>query len=279
MARWDSLHSACDVAMHRGRCHKLAAEWADAGHWYDRSMQLAEDLDDWPRYGEALSGLAGLRFEQGATADARQMAERLLELSEERDIPVCVALAHHQLPLVAHNSGSLEDSIWHGWQAAVSHPRKEGRLRAIFMTGVSLVQVGHLDLDAAEDALRLAAASIKEMSHRVLAMSELAFVAALRGDGEEYDRRLERLEAIGWDQVNRHDRVKIVLDQAKAHATLHRLDEARRRFQETILLAEQDGFNREVIQADEALTLPPSVRIVVAWSGRGFWVRSSRRRA
>jgi tetratricopeptide (TPR) repeat protein len=263
--RSGDLHSACDVAMRRGRCHKLAAEWADAGHWYDRSMQWAENLDDWPRYGEALSGLTGLRFEQGATADARQMAERLLELSEERDIPVCVALAHHHLALVAHNSGSLEDSIWHGWQAAVSHPRKEGRLRAIFMTGVSLVQAGHLD--AAEDALRLAAAGIKEISHRVLAMSELAFVAALRGDGEEYDRRLERLEAIGWEQVSRHDRVKIVLDQAKAHATLNRLDEARRRFQETILLAEQDGFNREVIQADEALTLLQSS--TDPWSSHG----------
>jgi PAS domain-containing protein len=36
---------------------------------------------------------------------------------------------------------------------------------------------------------------------------------------------------------------------------------------------------REHASFDEAAALAPCVRIVVAWSGRGCWVRSSRRRA
>ena len=250
--RAGDLESACDAARRKARCHKLAAEWADSEDWYHRALELAERLDDWPRYGQALRGFAWLQLDQGATADARLTTERLMALGKDRDIPECVATANHLLSDQAHQAGALDDGIWHAWQAAAIQPAKENRLRAIFQVGMTMMDAGYLD--AAEDAYRIAGAGIRDLSTRLAAMSGLALLAAFRGDGEEYDRRLKRLDENLGDNLSNRDQVWITFDQAKAHAVLGRTEEARRRFQETLDFAEKHGFNRDIIQADEALT-------------------------
>lgn len=240
------------AASRRARFLKLTGDWPGAVEWYQRSMQLAEGIGDWDTYALSLDGMAWLRFDQGANKDAERIAKQLLEMGEQRELPTVVGHGHHLLSALAFDTREWEDGVWHAWQAVLSHSSEE-RYRALFMAGSHLLEAGLID--AAEHAYQLSWPGLDDLSTQALCRSALTHVAAFRGDVAEFDRRRAELEQTDWDRVSLRNRSQIMYFSAKSLAMFGRSDEARRGYKEALRFAEQHGFNRQLIQAEEALAV------------------------
>ena len=240
-----------DAALRFARCRKLLADWGSAVRWYQTALDLAETRRDWNRFGRALGGLADLRIDRGALPAARDLVQRMLVIGQAHSSAQTMAWGYYLLNQIESESGDHLAAVRHCWRAVEAHDEEDGRTRAIFSAGTSLLNLGHID--AAEDAYVIAALRIRQASTWILALSALTYTAAIRGEQGEFDRRVRRLSEIAQGRAMPRDRSQILFHTGESLALLGHMDEARHMFGATIRFAEANGLSKELIKAEKAL--------------------------
>lgn len=163
------------------------AVWDEAILWYDHASALAHHLSDTELLIRSMQGLASLHVDRGALSKARAILAAILELGVSVGSDRARAVANHELMFIETKAGNHSRAVLHGWEAIEAFVSQEDKVTAIFELGSVFVDQG--EFDSAEHAYQVAATLIQQTDTRILALDALAYVSALRGEGDEYDRR------------------------------------------------------------------------------------------
>jgi len=109
------------------------------------------------------------------------------------------------------------------------------------------------DWDAAEDAYTLVIRASAEHYYRVYAFDGLAYVAALRGDTEGFDRWSAECDALDWDRGPAAAKAEILCFRGLGYARLGRDAEAEAWLSRAVAFAAERGFARTLFRAEEGL--------------------------
>lgn len=234
-----------------GRLLRRRAQWEEATVWYEAAGAIgaAASLDD--QLAGALSGLAVIRKDRGNLPAAREtlfQARDVAERSGDRD---AIATVYAELLGVEHLAGNQELALQHGWRAVATYESEDARIRGLATLAGALGDFG--DRAAAEDAWTIVAHASRETFYRTYAHDALAYLAALRRDGDEFDAQCALCDALDWESGPNSAKSEILYYRGLSCRALGRLQSARRWFDRAISFAEEHGFNRTLFQAEEAL--------------------------
>lgn len=246
-----SVDPAIQAARASGRTLRRHARWEDADAWYGVALEIARSAGLHGLAARSLAGLGLVRRERGSFPDARTHFQEALTLAESAGEREALASIHHDLMGLEQLSGDLQAALRHGWQAVSRYESEDGRTRCMAgMAGV-LQELG--DFEAAEDAHLLVLSSTDEVYYRVYALDGLAYLAALRGDAEGFDRWSDRCDATGWERGSLAAKAEILCYRGMGHAALGRGRTARDWLERAVAFAEEHGFTRALFRAEDAL--------------------------
>jgi len=147
-----------------------------------RARELSERLGDNVRLMEAQLALAHLRFNQRDFGAARELAERVLVMSEEASAPVILAGTHSVLGLVRFATGDFAATRQHFERAvelfATTSPREGGGLFAQIAPNVLLAVVIFLGYPA-----KALSRAREQLAAARRSTDPFSLVFALFGDG------------------------------------------------------------------------------------------------
>ena len=186
-----AVKMATEHSLRIGYSLRKRAVWDDAIFWYDHAAALAHHSTDTEFLIRSMQGLAGLHTDRGALSKARAVLAEMLQLGASVGSDHARAVANHDLMFIETKAGNHNKAGVHGWEAIEAYADQEDKVTAVFELGS--VFVDQNKLDSAEHAYQIAAILIRQVDNRVLALDALAYVSALRGHGDEYDRRYSRV--------------------------------------------------------------------------------------
>lgn len=194
-----SLDLATDAARFHGRALRRQGRWPDAEAKYEHARELALAARDHERHGLVISGLAAVARSRGNLPRTRELLLVQLEIGEREGSPAVLSAAHHDLMALDKLAGDLQGALLHGWEAVRILEGRDGALEAMTDLAGVLTEIGAYD--AAEDAYRIVVEGIDNHVYRIYALAGLSYLAALRGDGAEFERRSRRLDDEGLNAL------------------------------------------------------------------------------
>lgn len=246
-----SLEAAVDAARFQGRIQRRFARWDESIRAYRLAHEIAVAGELWSHAAQVLTGLASVRRETGNLPGARQVYLKALNLAERSGEPDTVALVHHGMLSVEHVAGNLEVALQHGWKAVASYQDERGRLRCLASLAGALSDFG--DRKASEDAWTIVAQRSDESYYRIYAHDALAHLAALRSDLPEFERQAAACDALGWESGPLSAKAEILFYRGKSYRALGLYDAAERWLSRAVEFAQENGFNRTLFEAEDAL--------------------------
>lgn len=239
------------AARAQGRILRRRALWEEAGRWYGLALDIAERAELWEMVARTRAGLAVIHKEQGDYDGARTRFEHALEAASTAGDPDTTASIHHDLMTLEFVADRLPIAARHGWRAVNTYRSEEGRTRCLVSFATILRELG--DWDAAEDAYTVVDRTTDEHYYRIYARDGLTYMAALRGDGELFDRRVVASDALGWEEGPSSAKAEILYYRGVSHLLLDRLDEGRVWLERARAFASEHGFARVLADAESAL--------------------------
>ncbi|HEX9886205.1 MAG TPA: tetratricopeptide repeat protein, partial [Longimicrobiales bacterium] len=240
-----------DAARFRGRVARRGGDWAGAIHWYGVARRVAEVIDDAVREALVLDGLGHVHVSRGNFPEAQAVLTRALAAAQGGADPDVRGSIHFTLMTLAHTAGDLAEAARQGWRSFMTFEEEIQRLRAL--TALGGVFLEGRALDAAEDAFSVVRAGTEELYYRLYALEGLAHAAALRGNRQEYERRLVLLHDAGFDRGTPDFKAEAYLERGDAY--LHLRDEslAREWYEKAVDYAQCHGINEYLMRAEKAL--------------------------
>ncbi len=247
------VSSAVDAARYHGRvCRKLAL-WDEAVEWYEQARKLAALTGDVRRGAVALSGLALVYRDRGNLKQARETLHEILRVGQATGDRESLSAAHHSLMAVEKLADAHDTAIAHGWRAVQSYETEEGRLHALFDLAGVFREAG--ELGAAEDAYTVVARTVRTYDYRLLAFDALALVAAIQQRPDEYERRREHVDTLGWEDAPPLLQAQVLHFRGLASHALGKKKEARRWWTRALAYAEDKRLGKMIFDNEEALRL------------------------
>lgn len=246
-----SVREAVDAARFLGRVTRRLARWPDALHWYGVARDVVRTADDPGRHALVLDGLAATHIGRGALPRARELLDEALALASRSGDRLALASVHHNLLTVEHTAGRLDAAVSYGWRAVQFAPDETTRLRAL--TALGGVFLEGRTLGAAEDAFAIVAARTDEQYYLLHALEGYAHVAALRGDREEYERRIGRVAAAGFEEGSPEYRAEAFLQRGDAYLHLDDIERATELYRRALSLSAEHGVTEYLMRAETAL--------------------------
>ena len=243
--------AAADAARFQGKVYRSRAQWDHALFWYGVARRISEESGNRKRLAMVLDGLGNAYRDLGNLPRARETLLEVLEIGRRTGDRSVLAVGHHDLMTVEKLRGNLVEAIHQGWLAVQAYDSRDGRLRALFDLASTLREGG--ELSAARDAYGLVAEQVKGMEARILALDALAFLAALRGDGEEHATLRERMDAEGWETVSPVYRGQILYYRGLSHRALGQEAVARLWLERALAYAGDHDLNKLIFDAEAAL--------------------------
>jgi hypothetical protein len=152
---------------------------------------------------------------------------------------------------LAFSTKALDEAIQMGWKAVNHYDREQDRLQAL--TSLAGVFVAAGALDAAESAFEVVAERLTLSPYRLFALSGLATVAAYRGDGEEFERRISVLESAGFAEGPASFRAEAWIERGKGYRALGNRTYARRCSQQAVAVGEDHRLGQHLLEAEALL--------------------------
>lgn len=239
------------AARAQGRILRRRGLWEEADHWYGIALDIAERAEIWEMIARTRAGLGLIHKERGDYDGARSRFEHALEAARTAGDPDATASIHHDLMSLEWVVDRLPEAARHGWRAVNTYRSESGRVRCLAGFATILRELG--DWDAAEDAYTVVAGTSDEVYYRVYAHDGLAYMAALRGDADLFDRRAAECDALGWEDGPRSAKAEILYYRGLSYRLLERGDEARAWLERARDFAEEHGFSRVLADARSAL--------------------------
>lgn len=243
--------AAVDASRYRGRVLRRAARWEAAVRSYEVAYEVALAAGFAAKAAQSLGGLAAVRQELGNLPKARSGYQDALELAGRSGSRDVLASIHHGLLALEHAAGNLDVALRHGWIAVGSYEDVSGRVRCLASLAGALVDLG--DHVAAEDAWSVVARDATDVYYRTYALDALAYLAALRGDLGDFERRAAACDALGWESGPRSAKAEILHYRGLSYQALGMRDAAERWLRRAIRHAEEFGLNRTLFRSEEAL--------------------------
>jgi tetratricopeptide (TPR) repeat protein len=243
---------AVDAARFRGRLLRRRAQWSESEHWYGVAQQVAEaaGLDD--RLALVLVGLAVIKKEVGNLPAAREGLRKALKVAERSGDRDAIAGVHLDLLGLEHTAGNLPLGLAHGWIAVSTYQdNSAGRVRSLASLAGALVD--HGDREAAEDAWALVAQEARDNYYRIYAYDALAYLAALRGDVDAFERNASVCDTLGWEHGPHSAKAEVLYYRGMSYRAMGRYEPARQWLTRAVTFAEEHDFNRVMFEAESAL--------------------------
>ena len=160
---------------------------------------------------------------------------------------------HHSLAVVERLMGRLDRAIVHGWSAVRIHGTGEFWVAALTDLAGVFVEAG--ELQAAEDAYTIVLGASNRYIYRAYALDALAYIAALRGDALEFEKRAARADASGWLEEDTAPAIRAEFSyfRGKSYQALGDLRAARVWYERSRSLANRHGLNKFSFDAETAL--------------------------
>lgn len=239
------------AARAKGRILRRRGLWEDADRWYGIALDIAERAEIWEMIARTRAGLGLIHKEQGDYEGARRRFEHALEAARTAGDPDATASIHHDLMSLEWVVERLPEAARHGWRAVNTYRSESGRVRCLAGFATILRELG--DWDAAEDAYTVVSRTSDELYYRVYAHDGLAYMAALRGDAELFERRAAECDALGWEEGPRSAKAEILYYRGMSYQLLDRRDEARAWLERARDFAAEHGFSRVLADAESSL--------------------------
>ncbi|MDZ7779232.1 MAG: hypothetical protein U5R14_04735 [Gemmatimonadota bacterium] len=245
--------AAVDAARCQGRVQRRLARWEDSVRQYQLAHDVAVAAELWERAARVLVGLASVRREVGNIPDARREHVRALEFAERCGDADTVATVHHGILTVEHVAGNLDVALQHGWSAVSQYEDESGRMRCLASLAGVLLEFG--DRTASEDAWTVVAERTADLYYRIYARDALAYLAALRGDLEGFQRQAALCDALDWESGPLSAKAEILYYRGKSFRALGLRDTAKAWLERAVTFAEEHGFNRTLFEAEDELKM------------------------
>jgi tetratricopeptide (TPR) repeat protein len=242
---------AVDAARFRARMQRRRAEWDEAARWYGIAEEIARAAGLVDRAARVLMGLATIRKETGNLPAARERLMAALSLADSGEVSDTRAGVHQELLSLEHAAGNLPVALEHGWVAVAECESEVQRIRCLASLAGALVDFG--DREAAEDAWSVVAQQSDEVYYRAYAYDALAYLAALRGDGEAFEAYAAKCDGLGWQSGSESAAAEILHYRGLSYRALDRMEDAEAWLSRAVSFAEKHGFNRTLFEAEEAL--------------------------
>lgn len=249
--RFHEAEVAIQAARFSGRILRRRAEWQLADLWYGAALDIArlEELDSFASL--ALIGIAVIRRERGNFPGARSAVEEALAFARQSGETESIAAAHHTMMGVLQVMKEFNDALRNGW--AAYHLYETTGNRTNCLTGIAALLKDMGDLDASEDAFIVVAHTAEEYYFRVYAYDALSHLAALRGDAQAFETRVEAIDALGWESGPLSAKAEIITHRGLSLQALGRLDEAEQWLIRAVDFSSRHKFSRSLFVAEAAL--------------------------
>jgi tetratricopeptide (TPR) repeat protein len=243
--------TAIDAARFSGRVMRRRAQWKAADKWYHSALEISRAAALEGKVALSLNGLGLIARERGNLPAAREAFGEALIIARAAGDPDALGAVYHDFMGLEHLAGNLHDALRHGWRAVNTYRNDVGRLRC--MAGMGGVLMELEDWQAAEDAYTVVVHHSREHYYLVYAYDALAYLAALRGQADEFDRRVAQSDNHGWESGPLSAKAEILCYRGLGLHLLGRTAEARAWLERAVDFASEHEFGRIVIKADAAL--------------------------
>jgi len=242
---------AVDAARFRGRVHRRLTQWDNAFEWYGHAREIARCAGEPGRESVVLDGLGTTYRLHGNLPKARELLLEALALGRGAGDRYAEGSALHSLAGVTKLMGRLDEAVEFGWGAVRVLREGESWLGALTDLAGIFVEAG--ELQAAEDAYTIVSSASKRYVYRATALDALSYVAALKGDLEEFTRRAARSDANGWKDAVPGIRAEFSYFRGKSYQALGDAPEAKQWYLRARDLAEEHGLNKILFDTEDAL--------------------------
>ncbi len=243
---------AVDAARFSGRVLRRLARWAEAQRWYDTARRVAETAGlDGKVAVVMVGGVASIQRERGNLPAVRRTLREALPYAERSGDGMAIGLVYHAQMALEHAAGAISTALETGWRAVRAYPPGAERIRALASLAGVLIDAG--ELEAADDAWSLVLAMDDWKFYRLYAVDALGHIAALRGQVDEFERRVAEADAMGWESGDLSAKAEILHYRGLSYHALGRDDEARHWLQRAVSFAKEHAFNRTMFAAEQAL--------------------------
>lgn len=116
------------LAYEAGRLARVRAEYARAEHWFTEAIRNARRQHDWKTYALGFSGLGNLHVRKGNFPAARQAHLRCLRAARRHSLLALQGDAHHDLFMLAVETGSDREADEHAAAAFAVYGAKHRKL-------------------------------------------------------------------------------------------------------------------------------------------------------
>ena len=176
------------------------------------------------------------------------MSGAVAENSGDRDT---IATSHAGRLGLNKVAGDLPAALAHGWRAVEVSESDLARTRCLATLAGALGEYG--DREAADDAWAIVARTSDEQYYRFYAHDALAYLAALRGDGDAFDAQARLCDELDWENGLRSAKAEILYYRGLGCRALGRAEMAQSWLERAIAFAEEHSFNQVLFHAEGAL--------------------------
>jgi tetratricopeptide (TPR) repeat protein len=245
------VRAAVDAARFSGRVLRRMARWDEAERWYGIAREIAETASMDDKVALAISGGAIALQERGSLPAARARLDEALPYAQRCGDPHVLGFTFHSLLALEHLRGNLSEALAWGWRAVTTYDEPNDRVEALASLSGALIDAKALD--AAEDGWNCVLGLTVDDYYRLYATDALGHIAALRGDGAGFAQWASRADAMGWEVGPATAKAEILLYRGLSYQALGHPDRAREYLERALGFAEENGFNRILFAAEEAL--------------------------
>jgi len=243
--------AAIDAARLSGRVYRRRAEWDESRVWYGAARLIAAEVGLEDRLARTMAGLASIDRERGNLPAARNGLLDALPIAASSGDADTLGAIYHDLLSVEQDAGDLPAALEYGWLAVTSFVSADAKVRGLASLAGALVEAG--EYQPAEDAWMVVAHQAKQNYYKVFGWDALAYLAALRQDGEAFDIRAARCDALGWESGQPAAKSQILYFRGLSCRELGRLDDAQRWLERAVEFSGEGGYGRVLFLAEDAL--------------------------
>jgi tetratricopeptide (TPR) repeat protein len=169
-----------------GQIARRRAEYVRAETWFRRAIALARQEGDWTSYSLGFAGLGTLYMQRGNFPKARQFHLRRLRAAKRHGLRDVMAGAHHDLFVIAFDSGLFDDAQSHARAALDAYgPGNCVIPRLAHDVAFLWILQGHFA--RALPVLVALLPHTKSLTERLIASSNMARAAGALGDVETFE--------------------------------------------------------------------------------------------
>jgi tetratricopeptide (TPR) repeat protein len=184
-----------------GRLARIHAEYARAESWLRQAIVRARKTEDWSSYSLAHIGLGNVFIQRGAYPAARRAHTRAYRTAKRHGLRRPMAMAAHDLMVVAITAGTLPEAEQYAAAAAAAYGPQHPRLPYL-TADMALLWMENGFFSRALEALRAVLPHVTGFPDRLLVLAMTVRAAGATGARDIYAAALgEALEFLGKDTV------------------------------------------------------------------------------